>query len=157
MLTLKGVYLLLRTKKIIDRQFDNINFDLILKQLADNVVNDPRVICIINDALEELVYWKKVRKYWYCSMKLTPKYIYSMLCDDPMPDIAYAFDDFSEDFATLVRTKFPETKQLPKIALKDLHQQLFALVMKRLVKKINDTGYHAKYHWLFDYSITIKY
>lgn len=37
MLTLKGVYLLLRTKKIIDRQFDNINFDLILKQLADNV------------------------------------------------------------------------------------------------------------------------
>lgn len=150
----KDKYQQLKPKTDTRQQFADVDFDSMLQQLANKIVNDSRLLSIIESSLTDLVFQQKVIGIKYYSIKLTPEYLWCKLSGDrnPIPDLAFAFTKSQNDFTMLLKSNFPETRHLPNnAAFGELLPQFHDLLMKRLAEKISDAGYRAKYHWFFDY------
>lgn len=143
----------LKSKTDTRRQFADVDFDSMLQQLANKIVNDQHLLSIIESSLNDLVYQQEIIGIKHYSIKLTPEYLLCKLSGDGyfIPDIAFGFTEYQSDFINLLKSNFPELGHLPNAAFGELLPQFHDLLMKRLAKKISDAGYRAKYHWFLDY------
>lgn len=146
-------YQQLKSKTDTGQQFADMDFDSMLQQLANKIVNDSRLLSIIESSLTDLVFQQEVIGIKHYSIKLTPEYLLCKLSGDGyfIPDIAFGFTEYQSYFINLLKSNFPELGHLPNAAFGELLPQFHDLLMKRLAKKISGAGYRAKYHWFLDY------
>ncbi len=149
----KDKYQQLKSKTDTGQLLADVNFDSMLQQLANKIVNDSRLLSIIESSLTDLVYQQETIGIKHYSIKLTPEYLWCKLSGDRnfIPDIAFGFTKSQNNFTNLLKSNFPELGHLPNVAFGELLPQFHDLLMKSLAKKISDAGYRAKYHWFFDY------
>lgn len=68
-------YQQLKSKTDTGQQFADMDFDSMLQQLANKIVNDSRLLSIIESSLTDLVFQQEVIGIKHYSIKLTPEYL----------------------------------------------------------------------------------